>query len=311
MTTSPSNQAGSFSDEVWPSLPWSEWGDTCTTLQMWMQVVGKIRMALMPHLNHCWGVTLYPTIRGVTTSPMPYGRAMLQIDFDFVDHMLRIETSGGGRRSVPLTPITVAEFYARVMSALEQLGTPVEIRPMPCEVAEPIPLDQDEVHRTYDPDYANRFWRVLLQTTRVMTAFRARFRGKVSPIHLFWGAMDLACTRFSGRTAPEHASMPGLPDRVVRDAYSHEVSSAGFWPGAPGMDAMFYSYAYPEPPGYRDYKIAPGSAAFSGAFGEFVLPYEAMRTAADPDGALMEFLQSTYEAAAECAKWDRAGLEVS
>ncbi len=242
---------------------------------------------------------------------MPYGRGMLQIDFDFVDHMLRIETSGGGRRSVPLTPITVAEFYARVMSALEQLGTPVEIRPMPCEVAEPIPLDQDEVHRTYDPDYANRFWRVLLQTTRVMTAFRARFRGKVSPVHLFWGAMDLACTRFSGRTAPEHASMPGLPDRVVRDAYSHEVSSAGFWPGAPGMDAMFYSYAYPEPPGYRDYKIAPGSAAFSEAFGEFVLPYEVMRTAADPDGALMEFLQSTYEAAAECAKWDRAGLEVS
>jgi Family of unknown function (DUF5996) len=311
MTTSPSNQAVPFCDEVWPSLPWAEWGDTCTTLQMWMQVVGKIRMALMPHLNHCWGVTLYPTIRGVTTSPMPYGRGMLQIDFDFVDHMLRIETSGGGRRSVPLTPITVAEFYARVMSALEQLGTPVEIRPMPCEVAEPIPLDQDEVHRTYDPDYANRFWRVLLQTTRVMTAFRARFRGKVSPVHLFWGAMDLACTRFSGRTAPEHASMPGLPDRVVRDAYSHEVSSAGFWPGAPGMDAMLYSYAYPEPAGYREYPIRPAAAGFSEAFGEFVLPYEAMRTAADPDGALMEFLQSTYEAAAECAKWDRAGLEVS
>jgi Family of unknown function (DUF5996) len=310
MTTSPSNQAVSFSDEVWPSLPWAEWGDTCTTLQMWMQIIGKIRMTLMPHLNHCWGVTLYPTIRGVTTSPMPYGRGMLQIDFDFVDHMLRMETSGGGRRSVPLTPITVAEFYARVMGALEQLGTPVEIRPMPCEVAEPIPLDQDEVHRTYDPDYANRFWRVLLQTTRVMTAFRARFRGKVSPIHLFWGAMDLACTRFSGRTAPEHASMPGLPDRVVRDAYSHEVSSAGFWPGAPGMDAMFYSYAYPEPAGYREYAIRPGAAGFSEAFGEFVLPYEAMRTAADPDGALMEFLQSTYEAAAECAKWDRAGLEV-
>jgi Family of unknown function (DUF5996) len=296
--------------EVWPALPWAEWGDTCTTLQMWTQVVGKIRLALMPHINHCWGVTLYPTIHGLTTSPMPYGRGMLQIDFDFIGHMLRIETGGGDRRSVPLTPITVAEFYKRVMTTLDDLGMPVRIRPTPCEVADPIPLDQDEVHRTYDPEYANRFWRVLLQTTRVMTAFRARFQGKVSQVHLFWGAMDLACTRFSGRTAPEHASMPGLPDRVVRDAYSHEVSSAGFWPGAPGMDAMFYSYAYPEPAGYREYAIAPAAAGFSEAFGEFVLPYEAMRTAADPDAALMDFLQSTYEAAAVCAKWDRAGLEV-
>jgi hypothetical protein len=295
--------------EVWPELPWSAWGDTCTTLQMWMQIVGKIRLELMPHLNHCWGVTLYPSARGLTTSAMPYGRLMLDIHFDFVDHMLRIEASNGGRRSVPLTPITVAEFYRRVMGALDDLGTPVRIRPTPCEVADPIPLDQDETHRSYDPDYANRFWCLLLQTTRVMTEFRARFRGKVSPIHLFWGAMDLACTRFSGRTAPEHASMPGLPDRVVRDAYSHEVSSAGFWPGAPGMDAMFYSYAYPEPPGYRDYKVAPAAAGFNDAFGEFVLPYEAMRTAADPDATLMSFLQSTYAAAAECGKWDRAALE--
>jgi Family of unknown function (DUF5996) len=306
-----SPSATSTAHEPWPALPWSAWGDTCTTLQMWMQVVGKIRLTLMPHINHCWGVTLYPTIRGVTTSPMPYGRGMLQIDFDFIDHMLRIETSDGGRRSVPLAPITVAEFYARVMKALEELGTPVRIWPMPCEVAEPVRLDQDEAHHAYDAEYAQRFWRVLLQTKRVMTACRARFTGKVSQVHLFWGAMDLACTRFSGRTAPEHASMPGLPDRVTRDAYSHEVSSAGFWPGAPGMDAMFYSYAYPEPAGYRDYAIAPAAAGFSEGFGEFVLPYEAMRTAADPDAALTEFLQSTYEAAAECGKWDRAGLEVA
>jgi hypothetical protein len=276
---------------------------------MWMQVVGKIRLALMPHLNHTWGVTLYPTIRGVTTSPMPYGRGMLQIDFDFVGHLLRVEASGGGRRSVPLTPITVAEFYRRVMEVLDELGTPVRIWPQAMEVPEPIRLDQDEVHRAYDPDYANRFWRVLLHTTRVMIEFRSRFRGKVSPIHLFWGAMDLACTRFSGRTAPEHASMPGLPDRVVRDAYSHEVSSAGFWPGGPGMDAMFYSYAYPEPVGYREYPVKPAEAAFSETFGEFVLPYESMRTATDPDAALMDFLQSTYEAAAVCGKWDRSALE--
>jgi hypothetical protein len=296
--------------EVWPELPYAAWGNTCTTLQMWMQIVGKIRLALMPPINHTWSVTLYPTIRGVTTSPMPYGRGMLEIDFDFTDHLLRIETSGGGRRSFPLEPMTVAEFYARVMKALDELGTPVRIWPQAMEVAEPVRLDTDEAHHAYDAGYAQRFWRVLLQTTRVMTAFRARFTGKVSQVHLFWGAMDLACTRFSGREAPEHASMPGLPDRVVRDAYSHEVSSAGFWPGAPGMDAMFYSYAYPEPAGYREYKIGPPAAGFSEAFGEFVLPYEAMRAAADPDAALMDFLQSTYEAAAVCGKWDRAGLEV-
>jgi hypothetical protein len=304
--TSPGAESAS---QVWPELPYATWADTCTTLQMWMQIVGKIRLALMPPINHTWHVTLYPTVRGVTTSPMPYGRGMLEIHFDFIDHMLRIETSGGGRRSIPLTPITVAEFYARVMQALDDLGTPVRIWPQAMEVPEPVRLDQDELHRSYDPDYANRFCRVLLQTTRVMTEFRARFIGKVSPVHLFWGAMDLACTRFSGRTAPEHASMPGLPDRVVRDAYSHEVSSAGFWPGGPGMEAMFYSYAYPEPPGYRTHPIAPSAAAFSEAFGEFVFPYEMMRTAPDPDAALLEFLQSTYEAAAVCAKWDRAALE--
>ena len=306
-----SSSTSASAGKVWPALPWSAWSDTCTTLQLWMQVVGKVRMTLVPPINHCWNVTLYPTIRGVTTGPMAHGHTMLQIDFDFVDHRLLIETSAPALRTIPLEPMTVADFYARVMKALDELGTPVRIWPMPAEVADPIRFDQDNTHRAYDPEYANRFWQVLLQSTRVMTAFRARFQGKVSPIHLFWGAMDLACTRFSGREAPEHPSMPGLPDRVVRDAYSQEVSSCGFWPGAAGMDAMFYSYAYPEPPGYREYAIQPAAAGFNAAMGEFVLPYEAMRQASDPDAALLEFLQTTYEAAAECAHWDRKALEIS
>ncbi|HKF48480.1 MAG TPA: DUF5996 family protein [Terracidiphilus sp.] len=310
MTTASASTKNGATD-TWPALPYAEWSDTCTSLQLWMQVVGKIRLALTPHLNHTWNVTLYPTIRGLTTSPMPYGKGMLQIDFDFVDHVLRIESSERGRQSVPLAPMTVAEFYARVMKALDELGTPVRIWPMPMEVADPVRLDTDEVHSAFDREFANRFWRVLLETTRVFDTFRARFLGKVSPIHVFWGAMDLACTRFSGRTAPEHPSMPGLPDRVTRDAYSHEVSSAGFWPGGPGMDAMFYSYAYPEPAGYREFAVKPAAAVFNAAFGEFVLPYEAMRTAPDPDAELLEFLQTTYEAAAVCGKWDRAACEVS
>ena len=220
--------------QAWPALPYGEWSATCTTLQLWMQIVGKIRLALMPPINHCWGVTLYPTVRGLTTSPMPYGQRTLQIDFDFVEHLLVIETADGGRKTFPLQPMTVSAFYRQVMSALESLGAPVRIWPMPVEIANPIPFEQDDVHKDYDAEYAQRFWRILLQTSRVFTAFRSRFRGKVSPVHLFWGALDLACTRFSGRTAPEHASMPGLADRVTRDAYSHEVSSCGFWPGMPG-----------------------------------------------------------------------------
>jgi hypothetical protein len=241
---------------------------------------------------------------------MPYGQRMLQIDFDFLDHVLRIAVDEGDQRVIPLQPISVAAFYKRVMEALESLGTPVRIWPSPCEVANPIPFEQDETHSSYDPEYAQRFWRVLLQSTRVFTTFRSRFRGKVSPVHLFWGAMDLACTRFSGRTAPEHKSMPGLPDHITHDAYSHEVSSCGFWPGMPGMEAMFYSYAYPEPPGFAAYSIKPSAASYSKDFGEFVLPYAAMRQSPDPDAALLEFLQSTYEAAADCARWDRAALEV-
>jgi hypothetical protein len=206
--------------------------------------------------------------------------------------------------------MTVAAFYRQLMAALEELGVPVRIWPIPCEIAEPISFDQDHTHQDYDAEFVQRFWRILLQTTRVFTTFRARFTGKVSPVHLFWGALDLACTRFSGRAAPEHPNMPGLPDRVTRDAYSHEVSSCGFWPGTPGMEPMFYSYAYPEPPGYAAYSIAPAQAFFDAKLGEFVLPYEEMRRSANPDSALMQFLQSTYEAAANCAHWDRAGLEV-
>jgi hypothetical protein len=295
----------------WPALPQAEWSETCTTLQLWMQIVGKIRLALMPPINHTWNVTLYPTVRGVTTSPMPYGAQMLQIDFDFIDHVLLIESSGGGRTTVSLKPMPVAAFYRQVMDELGKIGTPVHIWPVPVEIAEPIPFAQDETHRAYDAEYAQRFWRALLQATRVFTIFRARFMGKVSPIHLFWGALDLACTRFSGRTAPEHPSMAGLPDRVTRDAYSHEVSSCGFWPGGSGFEALFYSYAYPQPPGYAESSIAPAQASFDPKLGEFVLPYEDVRRSANPDSALLQFLQSTYEAAANCAHWDRAALEVA
>jgi hypothetical protein len=253
-----------------------------------MQVVGKIRLALTPAINHCWGVTLYPTVRGLTTSPMWHGTRTVQIDFHFVEHKLRVETSEGDRREIPLRPMTVADFYRQLMAALDELGVPVRIWPVPCEIAEPIPFDQDQTHQDYDAEFVQRFWRILLQTTRIFTAFRARFTGKVSRVHLFWGALDLACTRFSGRAAPEHPSMPGLPDRVTRDAYSHEVSSCGFWPGAPGMEPMFYSYAYPEPPGYASYSIAPVQATFDAKMGEFVLPYEEMRRSADPDAALLQ-----------------------
>jgi hypothetical protein len=296
--------------EAWPSLPQSEWSDTCATLQMCMQIVGKVRLALTPPINHTWNVTLYPTVRGLTTSPMACGSRFLQIDFDFLDHILYFEMNTGESETIALQSRCVSNFYREVKDALASLGAEVSIWPTPVEVANPVPFEQDNIHCTYDPEYAQRFWRVLLESTRVFTIFRSRFQGKVSPIHLFWGAMDLACTRFSGRTAPEHKSMPGLPDRITRDAYSHEVSSCGFWPGGPGVDAMFYSYAYPEPPGYAEFPIGPAAAAYSKDFGEFVLPYEAMRTSADPDRALLEFLESTYEAAANLAKWDRAALEV-
>ena len=298
-------------NDVWPALPQAAWSDTCATLQLWMQIVGKIRLELTPAINHSWNVTLYPTVRGLTTAPMPHGTRMLQIDFDFIDHALLLQTSDGNRRTILLKPMTVAAFYQQVMAALNELHTPARIWPMPVEIAQPIPFEQDHTHKAYDPEYAHRFWHILLQTTRVFAVFRARFTGKVSPIHLFWGALDLACTRFSGRPAPEHPRMAGLPDRVTRDAYSHEVSSCGFWPGAPGIEPLFYSYAYPEPPGYAQTSIAPAQARFDTTLGEFVLPYEDMRQSADPDSTLLQFLQSTYEAAANSAHWDRAALETT
>jgi len=296
--------------DVWPALPQAAWSGSCSALQLWTQVVGKVRLALTPALNHTWNVTLYPTIRGLTTSPMPHGNRFLQIDFDFIRHLLELQTSDDQRATIPLRPMSVSRFYQDVMDALDHLGTPVRIWSMPVEIAGAVRFDQDLALREYDPEYVQRFWRILLQSTRVFNVFRSRFIGKVSPVHLFWGALDLACTRFSGRTAPEHPSMPGLPDRVTRDAYSHEVSSCGFWPGAPGVDALFYSYAYPEPPGYAKSAIAPGAASFNLQMGEFVLPYEQMRQSADPDSTLLQFLQSTYEAAANSARWDRTALEV-
>jgi hypothetical protein len=296
--------------EIWPALPEAAWTDTRDTLQLWMQIVGKVRLALMPPINHTWSVTLYPTVRGLTTSPMPHGARMLQIDFDFIDHVLLLRVSDGGCITLPLKPMTVASFYQQFMTALNDLQTPVHIWRIPVEIANPIPFDTDQTHKSYDPEYAHRFWLALLQSSRVFTTFRARFTGKVSQIHLFWGALDLACTRFSGRPAPEHPSMPGLCDHVVRDAYSHEVSSCGFWPGAPGTEPFFYSYAYPEPPGYAETSISPAQGGFNKNFGEFILSYEDVRTSADPDATLLQFLQSTYEAAANCGQWDRAALEV-
>jgi hypothetical protein len=275
-----------------------------------MQIVGKIRLALTTAINHSWNVTLYPTVRGLTTLPMWLGTRSLQIDFDFVDHMLLVETGEGVRKVIPLKPMTVAEFHRQLMSTLDNLDAHVRIWQMPVEVAQPIPFEQDHIHQAYDAEFAQRFWRVLLQSTRVITLFRSRYRGKVSPVHLFWGALDLACTRFSGRTAPEHPSMAGLPDRVTRDAYSHEVSSCGFWPGVSGIEPFFYSYAYPEPAGYSEFRVSPAQAFYRSDFGEFVLPYEEMRQSPDPDAALLQFLQSTYDAAADCGRWDRAGLEI-
>jgi hypothetical protein len=295
--------------DVWPEFSQERWAETGTTLQLWMQVVGKIRLALTPPLNQTWNVTLYPTVRGLTTLPMWHGTRVLEIDFDFLTHELILQTSDGGREVIALKPMTVADFYGKVMAALDALEAPVKIWTEPMEIEGAIPFEKDETHKAYDADTVQRFWRILLQAERVFAVFRARFTGKVSPIHLFWGAMDMACTRFSGRTAPQHASMPGLPDRVVRDAYSHEVSSSGFWPGAAGVGAFFYGYAYPEPKGYREYKVSPKEARFDAAFGEFVLAYDVMRQMEDPDEALLDFLQSTYEAAANLAKWDRAALE--
>jgi hypothetical protein len=302
----------SANPERWPELPYAAWADTAATLQLWTQVVGKIRLARAPWLNHSWHVALYVTARGLTTGPIPFGARTFQIDFDFVDHVLWVRTSDGHARLLALKPRAVAEFYAELMTALKGLGLGVAIRTMPCEIPNAIPFEQDTVHAAYDAGAANRFWRVLVAAHEVMAHFRTGFLGKVSPVHFLWGSFDLAVTRFSGRRAPSHpGGVPHLPDSVAREAYSHEVSSAGFWPGSPGpVDyPAFYSYAYPAPEGFAAARVKPDTAFLSKELGEFILPYDAVRNARDPDATLMEFLQSTYAAAADLAKWDRAALE--
>ncbi len=295
----------------WPELPISAWRETYETLQLWTQIVGKIRLAREPWLNHSWHVVLYVTSRGLTTSPIPDGARTFQIELDFLDHALRISTSDGAQRQFSLAGHSVASFYAAIMAELAQLGIHVAINEMPNELPEPIRFSQDHQHASYDPDAVRRFLQILLNVDRVFKQFRTAFLGKASPVHFFWGSFDLAVTRFSGRRAPRHpGGVPHLPDEVAAEAYSHEVSSAGFWPGSGAINyPAFYSYAYPEPAGFRTTAVRPDAAFFSEALGEFILPYDAVRTAVRPDQALLEFLQSTYEAAANAAKWDRGALE--
>jgi hypothetical protein len=297
--------------EAWPSLPFEAWSETYATLHRWLQIVGKIRLAQSPWVNHGWHVTLYVTATGLTTSPIPYGHRTFQIDIDFVQHRLAIHSSVGGTGGFALEPQSVAVFYRRLMQEMARLDLQVRIYPKPNEVADTVRFDLDEAHCAYDAEYANRFWRVLVQADRVLKDFRARFIGKCSPVHFFWGAPDLAVTRFSGRRAPAHpGGIPNLPDRVTREAYSHEVSSCGFWPGGGTIPyAAFYAYAYPEPAGFPLAAVKPGTAFYSPDFREFILPYDVVRQSPSPDSTLLDFLQTTYEAAADLAKWDRTSLE--
>jgi hypothetical protein len=298
-------------EEAWPSLPLEAWAETYATLHLWTQVVGKVRLAQSPWLNHSWHVTLYVTSSGLTTSPMPYGARTFQIDFDFVRHQLVMQSSDGRTAGFALVPQSVAAFYARLMDTLGGLGLHVTIRRRPNEIADAVRFDQDHAHRAWDPEYATRFWRVLVQADRVFKVFRARFTGKCSPVHFFWGAPDLAVTRFSGRRAPAHpGGIPNLPDWVTRDAYSHEVSSCGFWPGGGAIPyPAFYSYAYPEPAGFSAAAVAPAAAFYSRDLREFILGYDVVRTSDSPDDTLLAFLQTTYEAAADLGGWDRSSLE--
>jgi hypothetical protein len=295
--------------DVWPSLHVSDWDDTRATVHMWTQIVGKVRLALAPHVNHWWQVPLYVSARGLTTSPMPYGYRSFEIEFDFISHHLIVRDSDDEVRQIPLEPRSVAEFYREFMACLDAMGLSVRIWPCPCEVADPIRFEEDHVHASYDPDAAHRFWRVLVQADRVFKEFRGGFIGKCSPVHFFWGSFDLAVTRFSGRRAPDHPPIPGIPLDMIREAYSHEVSSVGFWPGGGKVDAAFYSYAYPEPSGFQETPVKPTAATYSAGMGEFLLPYEIVNSAPNPDQTLLDFCQSTYEAAAICGKWDREALE--
>jgi hypothetical protein len=295
---------------AWPELPYVGWSETAATLQLWTQIAGKIRLKLTPWLNHGWQVPLYVSASGLTTWPIPIANEILEIEFDFIRHRLDLRTSFGEERHLPLAPQAVADFYFRLIDLLKDLGIEVDISQLPNEVGNPIRFSEDRVHRTYDADAAHRFWRVLVQVDRVFKLFRSGFLGKASPVHFFWGSFDLATTRFSGRVAPLHrGGVPGLPDAVTREAYSHEVSSAGFWPGSEAFpQAAFYSYAYPEPAGFRDRAVTSG-AYFEPSLGEFVMLYDTVRTAENPDALLLDFLSSTYTAAAETGHWDRAALE--
>lgn len=297
--------------EDWPSLAFEAWKDTYATLHMWSQIVGKIRLTQAAWLNHSWQVTLYPTARGLTTSIIPYGPRTFQIDFDFVDHQLLIQTSDGAIKAMLLEPRSVADFYQELFADLRQLGLDVHIHAAPNEVVDAIPFDQDHLHASYDAEYVTRFWRAVLQAGRVFNEFRGRFLGKCSPVHFFWGSFDLALTRFSGRPAPPHpGGVPNCPDRIMREAYSHELSSCGFWPGSEQVPyPAFYAYAYPTPDGFGAARPRPESAFYHLALGEFILPYDEVRHAASPDAMLLDFLQSSYEAAASLGRWDRPALE--
>lgn len=295
-------------DDAWPALPLAEWQPTLGTLHMWMQMAGKVRLALAPHVNHWWQVPLYVSARGLTTSSIPFDGGNFEIEFDFLAHTLRVATSWDQSRTMPLAPQSVAEFHEKFMAMLKSLGISVRIWPMPVEVPNPIRFDKDTVHASYDPIYANRCWRILASVDAILKEFRCGFIGKASPVHFFWGSFDLAATRFSGRRAPER---PGA-DPVTREAYSHEVISAGWWPGGGDIaEPMFYAYAVPEPSGFREAPVRPAQAFYNTQLGEFLLPYDSVRTAPDPRQALLDFLQSTYEAGATLGKWDRAGLERS
>ena len=294
-----------MTEELWPALPYDTWKDTYATLHMWSQIVGKIAVAQAPPINHSWGVSFRLTARGFTTQNLPHDGRSFTIEFDFIDHQLVVRASDGERRALVLAPRSVADFYRDLMTTLQAMGLPERIWTMPVEIPSPIRFEADEVHRAYDPEYANRFWRILMQVERVFAASRSRFVGKCSPIQFFWGSFDLAVTRFSGRAAP-----PREGPAFVRDAYSHEVISHGFWPGsAPVLEPAFYSYAVPEPEGLKTARVQPAAAFYHAELGEFILPYEAVRTSPSPDEAILAFVESTYSQAATLGGWDRAALE--
>ena len=296
----------------WPALPFTEWADTQTTLHRWIQCIGKTRLAFSPRQNHWWHSALYLTSRGLTTSPMPSGPATFEVELDFIDHQLRVRTSAGAGAAMRLVPMSVADFYRRYLELLRQAGITVRLRPVPMELSDVLPLDQDATHASYDAAAVRRCWEILVRADTVLKRWRGWFLGKSSPSHFWWGAFDLACTRFSGRPAPRHpGGVPNCPDFVTREAYSHECASVGWWPGTAGIleEPAFYAYAYPEPDGYRDARIAPTDAYYHKTFREWILPYEAVRSAENPERLLMSFSESTYRAAADLAGWDRAALE--